>query len=102
MSWIAQAKAALSHGKMVRVNPKGNSMVPRIYSGDTVELVPIFDDTVLLVDDIVLVKVAGNTYLHAIRAINGYRYQIANNSGHVNGWANRSAIYGKVTEIWRR
>lgn len=33
-------------------------------------------------------------------AIEGDRYQISNNHGHINGWTTRTKIYGIVTEIF--
>jgi hypothetical protein len=35
-------------------------------------------------------------YLHLVKAINKNQYQIGNNRGGINGWTNRSNIFGKV------
>lgn len=55
------------------------------------------------VDDIVLVKVKGNVYLHLILATKGYgdsiKYQIGNNKGGINGWVSASAVYGKAIKV---
>lgn len=94
MSWIDQAKGALAEGREITVSPRGNSMTPRIKSGQKVRLVPLTGDPDK--GDVVLVKVNGRTVLHLVTAVSYGRFQISNNHGHVNGWANRSAVYGKA------
>lgn len=73
-------------------------MKPRVNDGNLVTLAPC-KEADLKVDDIVLVKVKGNVYLHLIKAIDGQRYQIGNNRGGINGWVSAQAIYGKATRI---
>ena len=73
-------------------------MTPKVYSGQLVTLQPCAT-TSLKVDDIVLVRVHGYDYLHLIKAIQGDRYLIGNNRGHINGWVSKHAIYGVVTGI---
>ena len=51
------------------------------------------------VGDIVLCKVRGQEYLHLIRAVQGRRFQIGNNRGHVNGWIGPAAIFGKCVRV---
>jgi hypothetical protein len=48
------------------------------------------------VGDIVLVRVAGTTYLHLVSAVNAEagRVQISNNRGRVNGWTSFARVYG--------
>jgi len=77
----------------------GNSMTPILKSRQEVVLSPITKDTILEKKDIVLSKVRGNYYLHLIHAIQGDRYLIGNNHGHMNGWIKKDKIYGIVTEI---
>jgi hypothetical protein len=50
------------------------------------------------VGDIVLCKVAGNEYLHIVKAIQDGCYQIGNNRGFINGWIGSNSIYGKYIE----
>ncbi len=54
-------------------------------------------------EDIVLVRVKGNVYLHLIKAIKQVkdkkRFLIGNNRGGINGWVNANAIYGIATQI---
>ena len=83
----------LQAGRMVMIKPKGNSMTPRIKSGEEVLLLPISSGRVY-VDDIVLVRVKGSVFLHKITAIDGDRVQIGNNHGHINGWTTMKKVYG--------
>jgi hypothetical protein len=80
--------------------PHGNSMVPRIYSGNKVKVVSILPPS-YRVGDIVYAKVKGSYYLHLLTAINPgeLKFQISNNHGYVNGWANISNVFGVCTEI---
>lgn len=84
----------LRSGESCLVTGYGNSMVPKLYSGETVIMDPVTEDTELKKGDIVLVKVKGHYYCHLISAIRGKSYQISNNHKHVNGWVSRSSIYG--------
>ena len=85
----------LQAGKTVSFRPVGNSMVPRIKSKQLVTFSP--DISNIEVGDIVLCKVNGNIMCHLVTAIQGGRYQISNNKGHVNGWTKQ--IYGKVISV---
>lgn len=104
MSWATHYIELLKQGVTVSFKPRGNSMQPKINSGDMVTLEPISDDTVLRPGDIVLCKVGGRQYLHLIKAMRNPQspqYQIGNNKGGVNGWTSRSNIYGKCIRIDR-
>lgn len=96
MSWATPHIARLVQGETVQFRPRGNSMVPRIHSGDLCTVEPITASTVLSKNDIVLCKVRGNQYLHLISAVRGDQYQISNNQGHVNGWTTLRQIYGRL------
>lgn len=90
----------LLNGEKCKVTGYGQSMTPRLKSGQSVVVEPVTDDTILKKNDIVFCKVKGHFYLHKISGIkNRVTYQISNNHGHVNGWISRNCIYGKVTEI---
>lgn len=93
---LLKAAETLEKGRTVVGRPRGNSMTGRINSGDEVTIHPIKHFTVKK-GDIVLAKVKGRIYLHLIKKIIGGRYLIANNRGHVNGFA--SKIYGIVTKV---
>ena len=99
MTWATNYIARLCAGETISFRPRGNSMVGRIESGQLVTVEPVTLDTELVIDDIVLCKVAGNDYLHLISAIDLPRYQISNNRGYINGWTNINKIYGKVIKI---
>lgn len=100
MGWADRAKEALRRGETTAVRPRGHSMRPKVNDGDLVTLEPCTPEE-LVVGAIVLVRVSGNDYLHLVTAIDGKRFQIGNNRGHINGWVGPSAIYGRVTEVDR-
>lgn len=97
MSWAKLQVERLKNGETVQFRPHGNSMQPKINSGELVTVSPDTKD--LKVGDIVFCKVHGNHYVHLIKAVDGERFQIANNHGHVNGWVTRNGIYGRVTTV---
>lgn len=84
----------LKSGNTVVVRGIGNSMTPKLLSGQLVTVDPVNKMTMLKKGDIVLCKVHGSVFMHLISAIRGDQYQISNNHGHVNGWITRSSIYG--------
>jgi len=98
MGWATGHIAKLKAGETVSFRPRGNSMVPKIHSGDLCTVEPI-DLSTLAVDDIVLCKVNGNEYLHLVKAIQGTRYQIGNNRGLINGWVGPNAIFGRLARV---
>ncbi|MEZ4410918.1 MAG: S24/S26 family peptidase [Polyangiales bacterium] len=89
----------MQSGQTVQFRPRGNSMVGKISSGDLCTVAPLEDDTALAAGDIVLCRVAGNQYLHLVKAIQGERFQIGNNRGHINGWVTRRQIFGRLTAV---
>lgn len=78
--------------------PHGNSMAPRINSGDQVKLIST-KDLLLQTNDIVYAKVKGSYYLHLLTAIDEDRYQISNNHGYVNGWVSRDKVFGICVQV---
>lgn len=99
MGWATQHIAQLQAGKTVQFRPRGQSMRGEIESGQLCTVEPVEDTETLTVGDIVLCKVNGQQYLHLIKAIQGSRFQIGNNRGHINGWVSANAIYGKCTKV---
>lgn len=73
-------------------------MSPLIKSGQLCTVEPV-DPATLEAGDIVLCKVRGAEYLHLVKAIQGGRFQIGNNRGHINGWVGASAIFGKLISV---
>lgn len=84
----------------VTFKPHGNSMTPKIASGDQVKVKKVVASQ-LRVGDAVYAKVKGNYYLHLLSAIDESqnRYQISNNHGHVNGWVNAENVFGVCVQI---
>jgi hypothetical protein len=89
----------LEKGEVV-FKPHGNSMTPKIDSGDQVKVKKV-EIAALRVGDAVYAKVKGSYYLHLLSAIDESqeRYQISNNHGHVNGWVNADNIFGVCVEV---
>ena len=98
MGWASRYIEKLRAGETVSFRPHGRSMTGRIESGQLCAVVPI-DPAMLEVGDIVLCKVAGNEYLHSVKAIQDGRYQIGNNRGLINGWIGPEHIYGKCVKV---
>jgi signal peptidase I len=84
----------------VSFKPHGNSMTPKMNSGDQV-VVKKVPASACRVGDAVYAKVKGTHYLHLLSAIDAThnRYQISNNHGHVNGWVNADAVYGVCVQV---
>lgn len=111
MTWATPHIAALKEGRTVSFRPHGNSMQPRIESGQLVTVTPVKVDcptgcadhlpfSTIVVGDIALCKVEGRPWLHLITAIGSDgRFQISNNKGHINGWCVPENIFGIVTNI---
>lgn len=97
MSWATAYIEKLQKGETVSFRPRGNSMKPKINSGDLVTVEPITEKPQK--DDIVLCKVKGNHYLHLVKAVDGDRFQIGNNRGGINGWISLGGIYGKLIRV---
>jgi len=108
VSWATQYIEQLKQGQTIKFRPHGNSMQPRIESGQLVTVVPVSIDCNGCVEhippprvgDIVLCKVDGKQWLHLATAIGSDgRYQISNNKGHVNGWCTLKNIFGVVVNV---
>lgn len=96
--WATQYIELLRAGNTVRFRPHGNSMQPRIESGQLVTVEPVFRP--IVPGDIVLCKVEGRQWLHLVSAVGSDgRYQISNNKGHVNGWCTEQNVFGIVTAV---
>ena len=86
----------LKEGKNIILVGYGQSMTPKLKSGQAVLMTPVKENTILEKGDIVFCKVKGHYYCHLISAVNNGTYQISNNHGHVNGWISRNNIFGKM------
>jgi hypothetical protein len=98
MGWATPYIGPLQQGQTVQIRPRGNSMVGKIASGQLCTVEPA-DAATLEIGDIVLCKVNGQHYLHLVKAIQGSRFQIGNNRGHINGWITANGIYGKCVRV---
>ena len=98
MGWASGHIEKLRAGATVAFRPRGHSMSGKIESGQLCTVAPV-DPVTLQVGDIVLCKVNGREYLHLVKAIQGPRFQIGNNRGHINGWVGRQSIYGKLIAV---
>jgi hypothetical protein len=97
------AQTDLSAGRGGRdrhLSTDGNSMVPLIDSRDEVVVAPV-DPSRVEVGDIVLSKVAGNVYIHLVKAIDPAkrRVQIGNNRGGIYGWTGFDRVYGIAISV---
>lgn len=99
MGWATGHIERLQRGETVKFRPHGNSMLPRIRSGQLCTVEPVTDLGAVAVGDVVLCRVAGKQYLHLVTAREETRVRISNNHGHHNGWANASAVYGRLISI---
>jgi hypothetical protein len=76
----------------------GNSMTPRIRHRQPVNIHPRQTrQHPPTPGDIVFCKVHGRYMMHLVTVVDGDRYQISNNHGHVNGWTTLDKIYGYVS-----
>ena len=98
MGWASTYIEQLRRGETVSFRPHGNSMTPRILSGERVTVAPV-DPATIERGDVVLCNVMGSQYLHLVTAIKSNRYQISNNHGHVNGWTSARQIHGKLVAV---
>lgn len=94
MNWKVEK---LQKGETFTTSEKGNSMVPKIKSGQAHRLAPAkWED--LSVGDIAYCKVNGNFYTHLVKGKNTEKgVLIGNNKGGINGWTKH--VYGKVIEV---
>lgn len=99
MGWAQHYIEKLKAGETVKFRPRGNSMVGKIKSGQLCTVVPVGEAQPVSVGDIVLCRVAGNDYLHLVKAAANGRFQIGNNRGHINGWVGPSALFGVCTKV---
>lgn len=99
MGWAINNIISLLDGKTVQFRPHGNSMLPRIKSGDLCTVEPISDHSNIHAGDVVLCKVRGKEYLHLVSATRDGRFQVSNNNGFVNGWVGPQSVYGKLVKV---
>lgn len=98
--WATGYISALNEGRTVKFRPKGNSMTPRIKSGELVTVEPVQPENVIE-GDVVLCEIGRTQYLHLVKAVdrdgNRIRFTIGNNHGRINGRTSR--VYGKLIRV---
>lgn len=107
MAWESGLVERLRRGETVQFRPHGNSMTPRIKSGQLVTVAPaqLHGDQAagngLLIKkgDAVFCKVGGRLMLHLVTAYRAGQYQISNAKGWVNGWTPAKNIYGVLVGV---
>ena len=98
-------KCELKEGHTVAFRSSGNSLWPRVQSGDSCIYEPITNHDLIQLEDIVFCEVQpGNRfYAHVVKRIGeweGKRYfTIANIKGRENGWCYDEHVYGKLTRV---
>lgn len=97
MGWASFHITKLKRGETVQFRPIGNSMKPKVKSGQLVTVVPLEGGP--RVGDIVLCKVKGKEYLHLVKAERADSYQIGNSQGRINGWIRKSSIFGVCIKV---
>lgn len=98
MGWATHYIEKLKQGETVSFRPRGSSMTGRIESGQLCTVAPV-DPATLAVGDVVLCRVRGAEYLHLVKAVQGGRFQIGNNRGHINGWVPARVIFGRCVRV---
>lgn len=100
MNWKFH-KENLQEGITTSFRPKGNSMQPRIESGNLVTVSADVSD--VSEGDVVFCKVKGKHYVHLVKAVKTQSdkkmYLIGNNKGGINGWVSEKGIFGKVIAV---
>lgn len=97
--WASHHIEQLQGGETVSFRPRGNSMNPKIRSGQLVTVEPV-GDRVLSKGMVVLVAMNARThYLHYISATAKGRVQISNAAGRVNGWVGVDRVHGVLTAV---
>lgn len=98
MGWATHYIARLQGGETVSFRPRGNSMTPKIKSGQLCTVEPV-EPATLAVGDIVLCRVGRAEYLHLVKGIREGRFLIGNNRGGINGWVAGQAIFGRLVRV---
>jgi hypothetical protein len=98
MGWADNYIKKLEEQSEISFRPRGNSMTPRIKSGQLCTVAKV-DRKDICVGDVVLCRVAGKQYLHIVKARTETQFLIGNNHGKLNGWTSPGHIYGKVIKI---
>ena len=100
-------KARLQAGETVQFRGGGNSLNPRIKSGECCKYAPVFRHEDVKEKDIVFCQIKGRYWGHMVKKktfVGGagkYVYTISNIHGWENGTIGLEHIYGKVVDHWK-
>ncbi|CAK0830633.1 unnamed protein product [Prorocentrum cordatum] len=100
-------KARLQAGEVVQFRGGGNSLHPRIKSGECCKYEPVFKHDDVKEKDIVFCQIKGRYWGHMVKKktfVGGekeYEYTISNIHGWENGTICLDHIYGKVIDHWK-
>jgi hypothetical protein len=101
MGWASHYIEKLAAGETVKFRPHGNSMRPKILSGQLCTVEPLRAPP--KPGDILLCTCHGRQFLHLCTAVKGppesRQYQISNNQNHVNGWCSNRQIHGILVSV---
>lgn len=75
----------LRGGEICKVVGYGNSMTPKLKSGQPVICILVTDDVEIKKGDIVMCKVRGHYYLHLVHAVKNESYLIGNCGSFAEG-----------------
>jgi hypothetical protein len=100
-------KARLHAGETVAFRGGGNSLHPRIKSGECCQYAPVASHEDVKAKDIVFCQIKGRYWSHLVKKktfVGGkdeYEYTISNIHGWENGTITLGHVYGKVVDHWK-
>ena len=100
-------KARLRAGETVAFRGGGNSLHPRVKSGECCQYAPVFTHNDVKEKDIVFCQIKGRYWGHMVKKktfVGGkdeFEYTISNIRGWENGTITLEHIYGKVVDHWK-
>ena len=92
---IEEAKKALKEGLTIARFEFGDSLVPFVYNGEYLKVVPLKEEDEIKYEDIVLCEVNGYLMTHMVLFQSGDKYMISSSNGVMFGYTDRNHIYGK-------
>ena len=98
-------KSHLKEGKIVAFRSSGNSLWPRVCSGDSCSYEPVVNAAEIHLNDVVFCEVQPRNLFYTLIVKDIYWYMgrrcftIANIKGRENGWCYDEHIYGKLIHV---
>jgi hypothetical protein len=100
-------KARLQAGETVAFRGGGNSLHPRIKSGECCRYAPVASHEDVKAKDVVFCQIKGRYWSHLVKkktfvgGKDAYEYTISNIHGWENGTITLGHVYGKVIDHWK-